>query len=207
MSILVGKPAPHFTTQAVLPSGQIVEDFSFEAATKGKYAVLFFYPLDFTFVCPSEIIAMANRTAALEALGCTVIAVSVDSHHTHFAWRNTPVERGGIGEVPFPLAADMTREIASAYGILDDAPDSFYPAGVAMRATFIIDRSGIVRHQVVNDEPIGRNMDDVVRTLEALQFFETNGQVCPAGWNKGSTGMTNTAEGVASYLKDHADSL
>lgn len=207
MSILVGKRAPHFTTQAVLPTGEIVDSFDFATATKDKYAVVFFYPLDFTFVCPSEILAMANRTAELESLDCTVIGISVDSHFTHNAWRNTAVEDGGIGAVPFPLAADMTREISVAYGILDDSPDSYYPAGVAMRATFIIDRAGIVRHQVVNDEPLGRNMDDVVRTLEALQFFEQHGQVCPAGWQKGAAGMTNTAEGVASYLSEHAQDL
>ena len=207
MSILVGRKAPDFTTQAVKANGEIVGDFNFEAARNGQYAVLFFYPMDFTFVCPSEIIAMGNRTAQLKELGCEVVGVSIDSHWTHNAWRNTAVEEGGIGAVPFTLAADMTRSISNAYGCLADSPDSYYPAGVSMRATYVIDKNGIVRHQVVNDEPLGRNMDDVVRIVEALQFFENNGQVCPAGWNKGDAGMTNTPDGVASYLADNAGDL
>ncbi len=207
MSILVGRKAPKFTTQAVHANGEIVDDYDFGAAIEGKYAVVFFYPMDFTFVCPSEIIAMGNRTAKLNELGCEVVGISVDSHWTHNAWRNTAVNDGGIGPVPFTLAADMTRKISKDYGILSKGGKSYYPKGVSMRATFIIDQSGIVRHQVVNDEPLGRNMDDVVRMVEALQFFEQNGQVCPAGWNKGNDGMTNTPEGVASYLADNADKL
>ena len=207
MSILVGRKAPLFQTQAVLPGGEVVEDFNFESAIKDKYAVLFFYPLDFTFVCPSEILAMAHRTAHLRTMGCEVVGVSVDSHWTHNAWRNTAVDDGGIGSVPFTLAADMTREISRSYGILVRESESYYPLGVSMRATFVMDRAGIVRHQVVNDEPIGRNMDDVVRVIEALQFFEANGQVCPAGWKTGDDGMVNTPEGVASYLSKHAAQL
>lgn len=207
MSVLVGKKAPSFTTQAVLANGEIVGDYNFAEARDGKYAVVFFYPMDFTFVCPSEILAMAARTEKLQALGCEVVGVSVDSHWTHNAWRNTAVNDGGIGPVPFTLAADMTRKISKAYGILASGKKSYYPSGVSMRATFIIDQKGIVRHQVVNDEPLGRNMDDVVRTVEALQFFEQNGQVCPAGWNKGDAGMTNTPGGVASYLAENADKL
>jgi len=207
MTILVGKKAPSFCTQAVLPDGDIVDAFDFGKAIEGKYGVLFFYPMDFTFVCPSEILAMANRTDALKALGCEVVGVSIDSHWTHNAWRNTAVSDGGIGKVPFTLAADMTREISVDYGILAEASESYYPPGVSMRATFITDKNGVIRHQVVNDEPIGRNMDEVVRIVEALQFFEENGQVCPAGWNKGTEGMTNTPEGVASYLAEHAEKL
>ena len=207
MSILVGRKAPTFQTQAVLPTGEVVDEFDFKGAIQDKYAVLFFYPLDFTFVCPSEILAMAHRTAHLRELGCEVVAVSVDSHWTHNAWRNTSVDDGGIGPVPFTLAADMTRKISKAYGILAKSKKSYYPAGVSMRATFVIDQSGIVRHQVVNDEPIGRNMDEVVRVVEALQFFETNGQVCPAGWTQGDDGMVNTPEGVASYLSEHGEAL
>ena len=158
-------------------------------------------------MCPSEILAFAHRTETLRKLGCEVVGVSVDSHFTHNAWRNTNINAGGIGEVPFTLAADMTREISTAYGILADSTDSYYPAGVSMRATFVIDQKGIVRHQVVNDEPIGRNMDDVVRVVEALQFFENNGQVCPAGWMKGDAGMVNTPEGVAAYLAENAEKL
>jgi len=207
MSILVGRKAPTFTTQAVLADGTITGDYDFASAIDGKYAVVFFYPLDFTFVCPSEIIAMGARTAKLAELGCEVVGISVDSHFTHNAWRNTQVSDGGIGQVPYTLAADMTREIAQAYGILSEGGDSYYPAGVAMRATFVIDQKGFVRHMVVNDEPLGRNMDEVVRIVEALQFFEAHGQVCPAGWQKGDQGMVNTPDGVASYLAENADKL
>ncbi len=207
MGLLIGKKAPDFTTQAVHANGEVVDDFNFHNAIDGKYAVLFFYPLDFTFVCPSEILAMSNRTAKLEALGCAVVGVSVDSHWTHNAWRNTPVNEGGIGEVAFTLAADMTRKIAKSYGIVAKGSGSYYPAGVAMRATFVMDQKGVVRHMVVNDEPLGRNMDEVVRIVEALQFFENNGQVCPAGWNTGDDGMVNTPEGVAGYLAENADKL
>lgn len=207
MSVLVGRKAPDFTTQAVLGDGKIVGDFSFSKATKGKYAVVFFYPLDFTFVCPSEIIAMDHRHAKLKELGVEVVGVSIDSHFTHNAWRNTPVNEGGIGQLSYTLAADMDHSIAKAYGIESDGGDSYYPPGVAMRATFVIDQKGIVRSQIVNDEPIGRNMDEVVRIVEALQFFEKNGQVCPAGWKHGDEGMKNTPEGVAQYLAANADKL
>ena len=207
MGLLIGKKAPDFTTQAVHANGEIVGDFNFHDAIDGKYAVLFFYPMDFTFVCPSEILAMSHRTAKLAELGCTVVGVSVDSHWTHNAWRNTAVNDGGIGEVAFTLAADMTRKITKKYGLLSKGGDSYYPAGVSMRGTFVIDSSGIVRHMVVNDEPLGRNMDDVVRTVEALQFFENNGRVCPAGWTTGDEGMVNTPDGVAGYLADNADNL
>ena len=140
-------------------------------------------------------------------LGCEVVGISVDSHWTHNAWRNTAVEDGGIGAVPFTLAADMTRKISKKYGILSGGKKSYYPEGVSMRATFVIDQDGIVRHQVVNDEPLGRSMDEVVRIVEALQFFENNGQVCPAGWQKGDAGMTNTPDGVASYLSENSGKL
>jgi len=207
MSILVGKKAPDFTTQAVLSNGEIVDNFNLSKTIESKYAALFFYPLDFTFVCPSEIISMSNRASALKELNTEIIGLSVDSHFTHNAWRNTAVNDGGIGNINFTLAADMSHEICQAYGIQSDGGDSYYPSGVAMRATFIIDQKGIVRHQVVNDEPLGRNMDEVVRIVEALQFFENNGQVCPAGWNKGDAGMKNTPDGVAQYLSENAQNL
>jgi len=207
MAILVGKPAPDFNTQAVLANGEVVDSFSLSESIKGKYGVVFFYPLDFTFVCPSELISMNNRMQRLTELGVEVVGVSIDSHWTHNAWRNTAVDQGGIGSVGYTLAADMNHAICRAYGVESDGGDSYYPAGVAMRATFVIDQSGIVRHMVVNDEPLGRNMDEVVRIVEALQFFEKNGQVCPAGWNKGAEGMTNTPDGVAQYLKDNAEKL
>ena len=207
MSILVGRKAPDFTSQAVLPNGELVDNFNLGETLAGKYGVVFFYPLDFTFVCPSEIIAMDHRVPRLQELGVTVVGISVDSHFTHNAWRNTSIDEGGIGPLRYALVADMDHSICQAYGIQSDGGDSYYPAGVAMRATFIIDQNGIVRHQVVNDEPLGRNMDEVVRIVEALQFFEENGQVCPAGWNLGDAGMSNTPEGVASYLAEHADDL
>ncbi|ADZ92211.1 peroxiredoxin [Marinomonas mediterranea] len=207
MSILVGKKAPNFTAPAVLADGQIVDNFNLSETIKGKYAVVFFYPLDFTFVCPSEIIAMSNRMEQFRSMGVEVIGISIDSHFTHNAWRNTPVEEGGIGAVEYTLAGDMNHAIAQAYGIESEGGDSYYPAGVAMRASFVIDQKGIVRSQIVNDEPIGRNMDELVRIVDALQFFEENGQVCPAGWNKGDKGMVNTPDGVASYLKDSSESL
>jgi peroxiredoxin (alkyl hydroperoxide reductase subunit C) len=207
MTILVGRKAPDFTTQAVLADGTITDDFNLGSMLNGKYGVVFFYPLDFTFVCPSEIIAMDNRAAKLRELGCEVVGISIDSHFTHNAWRNTPVNKGGIGQLSYTLAADMDHSIAKNYGIESDGGDSYYPAGVAMRATFVIDQSRIVRHMVVNDEPLGRNMDEVVRIVEALQFFENHGQVCPAGWQQGKAGMTNTPEGVAAYLADNAADL
>ncbi len=207
MSVLVGRKAPDFTTQAVLADGTIVDDFSLSKTITGKYAVVFFYPMDFTFVCPSELIAMSNRVDTLKEMGVEIVGLSIDSHNTHNAWRNTEINKGGIGEVKYPLAADMDHSIAQAYGIQSDGGDSYYPSGVAMRATFVIDQKGIVRHQVVNDEPLGRNMDEVVRIVEALQFFEKHGQVCPAGWNKGDSGMVNTPEGVATYLTENASKL
>ena len=207
MGILVGKKAPSFQCNAVMGDGTIEESFCFEDFSSGKYAVVFFYPLDFTFVCPSEILAFANRHEAISALNAVVVGVSIDSHWTHRAWRETPLTDGGIGPVPFPLAADLTREISRAYGVLSEADDSYYPEGVAMRATFILDANGVVRHKVVNDEPLGRNIDEVIRVLDALQFFEENGQVCPAGWTAGQQGMSNTPSGVAEYLSEHGEKL
>ena len=207
MSVLVGKKAPDFTTQAVLANGEVIDNYNLSERMAGKYGVVFFYPLDFTFVCPSELISMHNRMEQLKALNVEVVGVSIDSHWTHNAWRNTPVEQGGVGALDYTLAADMNHEICKAYGIESDGGDSYYPAGAAMRATFVIDQNGIVRSQVVNDEPIGRNMDEVVRVVEALQFFENNGQVCPAGWTKGAPGMNTTPAGVASYLGENAEKL
>ena len=200
MSVLVGRKAPDFTTPAVLSDGTLKDDFNFATATKGKYGLLFFYPLNFTFVCPSELVAVHNRIGVLQGLGVETVGISIDSHHSHAAFRNTSTDDGGIGNVGFTLAADLNHDICQAYGVQSEGGESYYEAGVAMRATFITDRRGIVRHQVVNDEPIGRNMDEVVRVIEALQFHENNGQVCPAGWQKGQEGMKPTSEGVAQYL-------
>lgn len=208
MTILVGKPAPDFTTQAVLADGTINENFNFKNATEGKYAVVFFYPLDFTFVCPTELISMSNRADTLSDLGVEIIGVSIDSHWTHNAWRNTSPDDGGIGAVKYTLAADMNHAICKAYGIQSDGGDSYYPSGVAMRATFVIDQKGIVRHMVVNDEPLGRNMDEVVRIVKGLQFFEENGQVCPAGWDSEKAAFTpKDPAKLAAYLSANAQSL
>ncbi|MDZ4151838.1 peroxiredoxin C [Methylicorpusculum sp.] len=200
MSVLVGKQAPDFTDPAVLGDGQIVDAFSFSEATKGKYAVIFFYPLDFTFVCPSELIAMDHRIDDFKSRGVEVIGVSIDSHFTHNAWRNTPVNKGGIGPVRYTLAADITHSICKDYDVES-------PMGVAYRGSFLIDRDGLVRHQVVNDLPLGRNMDEMIRMVDALQFVEEHGEVCPAGWNKGDSGMTASPDGVADYLDKNADKL
>jgi len=200
MSVLVGKPAPDFTAPAVLPSGEIVEDFKL-SDRKGKYTVLFFWPLDFTFVCPTEILAHNRRMEAFEHRGVEVVGVSIDSQFTHFAWRTTPVREGGIGPVQFPMVADVKHDITRAFGI--EHPD----AGVALRASFLIDRDGIVQHQVVNNLPLGRNVDEMLRMVDALQFTEKNGEVCPAGWNKGDEGMNPTAGGVADYLAANAEKL
>ena len=206
--VLVGKKAPDFTTQAVLKDGEVVGSFTLSENIKGKYGIIFFYPLDFTFVCPTELLAMHNRSKQLEALNCEIVGVSIDSHWTHNAWRNTAVENGGIGAVNYTLAADMDHKICKAYGIESDGGESYYPSGAAMRATFIIDQKGIVRHQVVNDEPLGRNMDEVVRIVEALQFFEENGHACPAGWNKGGdTFEPGKPDQIAGFLAKNADSL
>jgi len=200
MSVLVGKPAPDFTAPAVLPSGEIVEDFKL-SDRKGKYTVLFFWPLDFTFVCPTEILAHNRRMEAFKHRGVEVVGVSIDSQFTHFAWRTTPVKEGGIGPVQFPMVADVKHDITRAFGI--EHPD----AGVALRASFLIDRDGIVQHQVVNNLPLGRNVDEMLRMVDALQFTEKNGEVCPAGWNKGDEGMNPTAGGVADYLAANAEKL
>ncbi|MDQ6975693.1 MAG: peroxiredoxin [Mariprofundaceae bacterium] len=200
MSVLVSKQAPNFTAAAVLADGSINEGFSL-SDYKGKYVVLFFYPLDFTFVCPSELIAFDHRIKEFEARGVQVIGCSIDSQFTHLAWRNTSVNEGGIGPVSYPLVADVKHEICKAYDV------EFADAGVAFRGSFLIDTKGVVRHQVVNDLPLGRNVDEMLRMVDALQFTEEHGEVCPAGWNKGDKGMTPTGEGVARYLADEADKL
>lgn len=199
MAVLVGKQAPDFTATTVFGNNEIKE-MKFSEYTKGKYAVVFFYPLDFTFVCPSELIAFDHRLAEFAARGVEVIGVSIDSQFTHLAWKNTPVNAGGIGQVGYPLVADIKHEICRAY-------DVEAAGGVAFRGSFLIDKAGVVRHQVVNDLPLGRNVDEMLRMVDALQFTEEHGEVCPAGWNKGKAGMKPSTEGVASYLAQHAESL
>ena len=200
MSVLVGKTAPDFTATAVMGDNQINEKFNLHSHLKGKIGVLFFYPLDFTFVCPSEIIAFNHRLQEFKTLGAEVIGVSVDSHFSHLAWKNTAINDGGIGQVQYPLVADLTKKIAKDYDVLIN--DS-----VALRGTFLIDQNAIVRHQIVNDLPLGRNIDEAIRMVDALKFFQENGEVCPAGWNKGKDGMKANAQGVASYLAKNADKL
>lgn len=200
MSVLVGKQAPDFTVPAVLADGQIVDSFTFSEATSGKYAVVFFYPLDFTFVCPSELIAFDHRIDEFKSRGVEVIGVSIDSHFTHNAWRNTPINQGGIGPVRYTLAADISHSICKDYDVES-------AAGVAFRGSFLIDKNGMVRHQVVNDLPLGRNIDEMLRMIDALQFHEEHGEVCPAGWNKGDSGMNASPDGVAEYLSANAEKL
>ena len=201
MSVLVGKQAPDFTVPAVLGDGEIVDRFNLSDAIQGKYAVVVFYPLDFTFVCPSELIALDHRMDEFTSRGVEVIAVSIDSHFTHNAWRNTPIAQGGIGAVRYTMAADMAHSIVKAYDVEAESP------AVAYRGTFLIDQAGLVRHQVVNDLPLGRNMDEIIRMIDALQFHEEHGEVCPAGWNKGDSGMNASPDGVAEYLESNAESL
>ncbi len=200
MSSLIGKKAPDFTAAAVMPDDSIVNALTLSEYLKGGYGLIFFYPLDFTFVCPSEIIAFSNRMDKFAELNTKVVGVSVDSQFSHFAWRQTPVEKGGIGRIKFPLVADITKNIARNYGVLKDE-------AVAFRGTFLIDRDGMVRHCVINDLPLGRNVDEAVRMVEALQFHEEHGEVCPAGWQKGQTGMKADAKGVAEYLAQNAKAL
>ena len=200
MSVLVGKQAPDFTVPAVLASGEIVDSYTLSSAIRGKYGLVFFYPLDFTFVCPSELIALDHRIADFNARNVEVIGVSIDSHFTHNAWRNTPVNAGGIGQLGYTLAADMNHDICRAYDVES-------AGGMALRGAFLIDKAGMLRSQIVNDLPLGRNIDELVRLVDALQFHEEHGEVCPAGWNKGDKGMDASPAGVAAYLAQNADKL
>ena len=201
MGVLVGRKAPDFTANAVLGDGSITNNFNLEKAVEGKYAVIFFYPLDFTFVCPSELIAFDHRLEEFKKRNVEVIGVSIDSHYTHNAWRNTAINEGGIGQVGYTLVADINHGICQAYDVEHPA------AGVAFRASFLVDREGMVRHQVVNDLPLGRNIDEMLRMIDALQFNEEHGEVCPAGWQKGDKGMKADTKGVAEYLAENADKL
>ncbi|MCG7532142.1 peroxiredoxin C [Psychrobium sp. MM17-31] len=201
MSVLVGRPAPDFTAAAVLGNGEIVDSFTLSEAIKGKKAVVFFYPLDFTFVCPSELLAFDHRFEEFQKRGVEVIGVSIDSQFSHNAWRNTPVNEGGIGPVRYTLVADVKHTICQDYDV--EHPE----AGVAFRGSFLIDEDGLVRHQVVNDLPLGRNVDEMIRMVDALQFHQEVGEVCPAGWNQGDKGMDASPAGVASYLSENADKL
>lgn len=200
MGVLVGKAAPDFTAAAVLGNGEIVDTYTLSEAIKGKKAVVFFYPLDFTFVCPSELLAFDHRMEEFAKRGVEVIGVSIDSQFSHNAWRNTPVNEGGIGPVKYTLVADVKHEICQAYDVEAEG-------GVAFRGSFLIDEDGLVRHQVVNDLPLGRNVDEMLRMVDALAFHQEHGEVCPAGWKDGDAGMTASPDGVAAYLSENADSL
>jgi len=200
MSVLVGRQAPEFQATAVMADGSLNTEFRL-ADYRDKYVVLFFYPLDFTFVCPTELIAFSHRIKEFESRNVQVVGCSVDSQFTHLAWRDTPVDKGGIGHVTYPLLADVKHEICKAYDVEHQA------AGIALRGSFLIDQSGMIRHQVVNDLPLGRNIDEMLRMVDALQFTEKHDEVCPAGWNKGDKGITANGEGVASYLAAESDKL
>jgi peroxiredoxin (alkyl hydroperoxide reductase subunit C) len=195
MSALVTKEAPDFTAQAVMPDNNF-SDLTL-SSYRGKYVVLFFYPLDFTFVCPSEIIAFDKKLAAFKERNCEVIGVSVDSHFTHWAWKNTDPAKGGIGNVQYPLVADLSKSISREYGVLFDE-------AIALRGLFLIDKQGVVRHAVVNDLPLGRSVDEALRVLSALQHVEEHGEVCPANWREGDDAMKPSADGVAEYLAKHS---
>jgi peroxiredoxin (alkyl hydroperoxide reductase subunit C) len=198
MSVLVAQEAPDFAAPAVMPNGAIA-DFNL-SDLRGKYVVLFFWPLDFTFVCPTEIIAHDHRFDQFKERDVEVVGISIDSQFTHHAWRETSVDKGGIGKVQFPIVADVKHEITQAYGVE-------HPAGVAMRASFLIDKDGVVQHQVVNNLSLGREVDEMIRMVDALQFTEEHGEVCPAGWKKGDSAMKPTADGVADYLAKNAEKL
>lgn len=198
--MLVTKKAPDFTATTVLGNNQIVDNFNLYENLGEKGAVLFFYPLDFTFVCPSEIIAFDHRLDEFTARGINVIGVSVDSQFSHFAWKNTPVNQGGIGQVRYPLVADLNKQISRDYDVL-------FGESVALRGSFLIDKDGTIRHAVINDLPLGRNIDEMLRMIDAMLFTNEHGEVCPAGWAKGDAGMKASTEGVAEYLAAHAEEL
>lgn len=197
---LIGQVAPDFTATAVMPDNSLNEKFQFHEYLAGSYGLLFFWPLDFTFVCPTEILAFDHRLASFQKKGVQVVGVSVDSAYTHVAWKKTPVEEGGIGPVGFPVVADLSKSVSRSYGVLLNE-------SVALRGTFLIDRKGVIRHYVINDLPLGRNVDEALRMVDALQFFEENGEVCPAGWTKGHAAIEASEEGIKGYLKNHAKAL
>jgi len=200
MNPFIGKPAPDFEAKVVMPDNSIVSDFNLKKYLKGHKGILFFYPLDFTFVCPSEIIAFNNRLGEFSTRNTKVIAVSVDSHFSHHAWKAMPVNKGGIGNIQFPLVSDLKKSISTAYNVLNED-------GVSYRATFLIDEGFNIRHFLVNDLPLGRNVDETLRMIDALEHYSTHGEVCPAGWKKGDQGMSPTHQGVSDYLTSNAERL
>ena len=195
MPTLVTKTAPDFTASAVMPDGSFKDDFKL-SDYRGKYVVLFFYPLDFTFVCPTEIIAFSSKTEEFKKRNTEVIGVSIDSKFSHLAWRNSDRKKGGLGEISYPLVADMDKKISADYDVLLDA-------GIALRGLFLIDKNGIVQHQLINNLPLGRNIDEALRMVDALQYFENNGEVCPANWTQGADSMKPDPQGSQEYFEKH----
>ena len=207
MSVLVGKKAPSFSAGAVVNGGEIVENFSLDQYVGKNPVVLFFYPKDFTFVCPSELHAFQNKLAEFEERGCKVVAVSTDTEESHWGWLQVPKNKGGIEGIKYPIVADTSKTISDAFGVLAgeyeyDIEKGLVATGpmIAYRGLFLIDKEGMVQHQIVNNFPLGRNVDEALRMVDALQFFEENGEVCPANWQKGESGMKADFEGVAEYL-------
>ena len=200
MTIFIGKEAPNFTAKAVMPNNDINDNFNLKEYLNGQNGILFFYPLDFTFVCPSEIIAFNNRLDEFALRSTKVIAVSVDSHFSHFAWKSTSVNKGGIGDIQFPLVSDLSKNISISYNVLNDE-------SISLRGTFLIDKDFRVRHFLVNDLPIGRNVEETLRVIDALDHHMQHGDVCPAGWTKGQDSMTPTQQGVSDYLTSNAEKL
>jgi peroxiredoxin (alkyl hydroperoxide reductase subunit C) len=200
MHAFIGKEAPNFTAATVMPDNSIKEDFNLAEYTKGQKCVLFFYPLDFTFVCPSEIIAFNNRLGKFSDRNTNVVAVSIDSQFSHLAWKNTPHSKGGIGGIQYPMVSDLNKNISNSYNVLTDG-------GVALRGTFLIDEDFILRHICVNDLPLGRDVDETLRLVDALSFHQQHGEVCPAGWTEGRDAMKESQEGVSDYLNSNADKL
>jgi peroxiredoxin (alkyl hydroperoxide reductase subunit C) len=210
MSVLVGKKAPVFEADAVINGGDFVEKFSLQQYIGKKHVVFFFYPLDFTFVCPTELLAFQDKIQEFEKRNVAVVGCSIDSKFSHWAWLNTDKNKGGIKGVKYPIVSDLSKTIAANYDVLagewmytEDDVIEFDGVPQAYRGLFLIDKQGIVRHQVVNDFPLGRSIDEALRMVDALQFNEENGEVCPANWHKGDQGMKATSEGVASYLSNH----
>ncbi len=209
MENLIGKKAPRFSAAAVVNGGEFVEDFSLDQYVGEKHVVFFFYPLDFTFVCPTEILAFQEQMDEFEKRNVAVVGCSVDSEHSHWAWLNTELKDGGIKGVKYPLVADLSKTIAENFGVLageydydDDGLSIFKGAPVAYRGLFLIDKEGIIRHNVINDLPLGRSIDEAIRMVDALQYFEENGEVCPANWKPGEKAMEGSHAGVAKYLSE-----
>ncbi|MHB1277897.1 MAG: redoxin domain-containing protein [Bacteroidia bacterium] len=214
MTVLVGKKAPYFEADAVENGGDFVENFSLAQYEGKKHVLFFFYPLDFTFVCPTEIIAFQKRLHEFEGRNVAVVGCSIDSKFSHWAWLNTPQNDGGIQGVQYPLVADVNKTITNNYGVLagyydyDEAGQMSFIGdngndAVAYRGLFLIDKAGIIRHQIINDLPLGRSIDEALRMIDALQYYEEKGEVCPADWERGKDGLVDTAEGIASYLATH----